>query len=338
MCCLGEKYGQNSILRYKIYKSERLLLSLNTEINQDLAISKDEKREVACPICLSLASWSFSRTILNIHFANLYICPSCDYLFAENPHWLKDAYHRVINTMDTGCMARLIHLRDETALPIYLMPGDRGSWIDYGGGHGGYCRLMRDVGFDFYWNDPMAENLFAAGFEEPSGIKFAGVTCFECFEHFTDPREEMKKMLARGPRIIFSTELRPRRVPDQDNWPYYGWEHGQHVGFHTQKSLRALGEIFGLQLVSDGSFLHAFIPETEADTVAARLIHHRRLPLTAWIHSRMRKLFRTNIFWESLCKGKIVSKDFVTSLEKVLGSKTWTDHLRMKEAAKKRLM
>lgn len=178
---------------YRIYNSERLPLSLNKKLNQDLTASKDDNREVACPICLSLASWSFSQTILNTHSADLYICPSCDYLFAVNPHWLKQAYHRVINTMDTGCMARLIHLRNETALPIYLMTEDTGSWIDYGGGHGGYCRLMRDVGFDFYWNDPMAENLFAAGFQEPSGIKFAGVTCFECFEHFTDPRNEIKK-------------------------------------------------------------------------------------------------------------------------------------------------
>jgi hypothetical protein len=312
-------------------------LSLNTKINQDLTASKDDNREVACPICLSLASWSFSRTILNTHSADLYICPSCDYLFAANPHWLKDAYQRVINTMDTGCMARNTRLRNETALPIYLMTGGNGSWVDYGGGHGGYCRLMRDVGFDFYWNDPMAENLFAAGFEEPSGMKFMGVTCFECFEHFTDPRDEMKKMLARAPRIVFSTELRPQRIPDPDAWPYYAWEAGQHVGFHTRKSLRALGEVFGLQLVSDGSFLHSFIPAAEADTLAARLIEHRRLPLTAWIHTRMRKLFRANIYLKSLGRRKIVSKDFVALLEKVLGSKTWTDHLQMKEASRKGL-
>lgn len=294
-------------------------------------------QESTCPVCLGMAPWVFQTRVLQSAFADVHLCPECDYLFVANPHWLKDAYQRVINTMDTGCVARNTRLRNETALPIYLMTGGNGSWVDYGGGHGGYCRLMRDVGFDFYWNDPMAENLFAAGFEEPSSIKFAGVTCFECFEHFTDPRAEMKKMLARAPRIVFSTELRPQRIPNSDAWPYYAWEAGQHVGFHTQKSLRTLGEVFGLQLVSDGSFLHAFIPAAEADTVAARLIQHRRLPLTAWIHPRMRKLFRAKIYLKSLGRRKIVSKDFVAPLEKVLGSKTWTDHLQMKEASKKGL-
>lgn len=286
-----------------------------------------------CPVCRSQAPWIFRHKVLVSSPADMHLCPDCDYMFLAQPGWLADAYQRVINAMDTGSLARAVNLRNATTLPIHLMSGPSASWLDYGGGHGVYARLMRDTGFNFYWQDPLAENLFSIGFEETPGAKFRGVTCFECFEHFPDPRAELGKMLERAPRILFSTELRPQTIPDPQAWHYYGWEHGQHVGFHSEKSLRTLGRLFGLAWVSSGDWLHAFLPEGEENSLSARLIRRGKLPLMAWGQADLRRLFRTSVFLRSLGRGKIVPKDFVEPVTRFLGSKTWTDHLRMKEAA-----
>jgi hypothetical protein len=45
---------------------------------------------------------------------------------------------------------------------------------------------MRDIGFDYFWQDKYTENLFAQGFENTK-IKNGQIellTCFEAFEHF----------------------------------------------------------------------------------------------------------------------------------------------------------
>jgi hypothetical protein len=265
--------------------------------------------------------------------AEVFLCPHCDYLFVAQPHWLEEAYRRVINILDTGCLARTESLREQTSLPIYLLSGNRGAWLDYGGGHGGYARRMRDTGFDFRWQDPKAENLFAGGFEDKHDNTYEGITCFECLEHFSDPVAEIRRMLTRAPRILFTTELRPEQLPSPDRWWYYGWEHGQHVGFHSHRSLSCLAEANGLMLVSSKKSFHAFLPPSEVDSLGARLIRHGHLPLHVWAASGLRTLFSPKSFLRSLIRRGIASKDLVDPIERILGSKTWLDHALLKKSA-----
>jgi len=292
---------------------------------------KNKHTRIDCPICKKTAPWIFRHKVLRRYSADLHLCPDCDYLFVAEPAWLAEAYTKVINAFDTGFFSRMLSLREETALPLFLMSSGRKPWVDYGAGHGGYVRIMRDLGFDFFWHDPMAENLFAIGFNEVQGQKFYGATCFECFEHFLNPIDEVKKILTRATRIIFSTELRPQAVPDPKKWLYYGWEHGQHVGFHSRKSLQILGRTLGLSLVSSGAWLHAFLPENETQSLSARLIRDGKLPLAAWRQQDMRILLDFNCFLRSLWRGRVVSKDFLGVISRVLGSRTWPDHMRLKK-------
>jgi hypothetical protein len=285
-----------------------------------------------CPACKGEANFGFLHQVLQTFSAEVFLCPHCDYLFVAQPHWLEEAYRRVINILDTGCLARTESMRKQTSLPIYLLSGNKGAWLDYGGGHGGYARRMRDTGFDFRWQDPKAENLFAGGFEDKHDTTYEGVTCFECLEHFLDPVAEIRRMLARAPRILFTTELRPERLPSPDCWWYYGWEHGQHVGFHSHRSLSCLAEAHGLMLVSAGKSLHAFLPPGEADSLGARLIRHGHLPLHMWAASGLRTLLSPKSFLRSLIRRRITSKDLVDSIEKLLGSKTWLDHVLLKKS------
>ena len=285
-----------------------------------------------CPICQTKAERAFTHRVLTGFNANIHLCPNCDYLFTAQPDWLKQAYRKVINDMDTGCLARAERMREATALPLYLFAGREGRWLDYGGGHGAFVRRMRDTGFDFYWRDPMAENIFARGFEETAGETFDGVTSWECLEHFTDPRSEIETMLSRGPRILFSTELRPESVPPE-GWWYYGWEHGQHVGFHSRRSLSQLAASFRLQLVSSGRSLHAFLPLGETDSPGAKLLRSGSLPLAAWGQPVLRGLLSPRTLLRSLCRGRIVPKDFLKDLELQMGSKIWPDLEKMRNCA-----
>jgi hypothetical protein len=280
----------------------------------------------ACPVCQGVAPKIFQHAVLQTAVAMIHLCPDCDYLFAAQPDWLEKAYQRVINTLDTGCLARTESMREQTALPIYLLTAKAGRWLDYGGGHGGYVRRMRDAGFDFRWHDPMAENLFAGGFEGQVGNSYQGVTSFECLEHFTNPTKEIQKMISMGPRILFSTELRPEGAQPPESWWYYGWEHGQHVGFHSKRSLARLAETFNLRLVTSGRSPHAFLPTGEEGSLGARLIFRRSLSLASWCNPAFLKLLSPKIFVRSLLRGRIVSKDFLKPIEKLLGSKTWPDH------------
>jgi hypothetical protein len=71
--------------------------------------------------------------------------------------------------------------------------------------------------------------LFAKGFEfsESESFSVELLTCFETFEHFVDPVEEMDNFLCISRKILLPTEfvLDPAHPPGE--WRYYGVEHGQ---------------------------------------------------------------------------------------------------------------
>jgi hypothetical protein len=57
--------------------------------------------------------------------------------------------------------------------------------MDFGGGYGMFVRLMRDLGFDLYWQDKSCKHLFAAELEvrEVPSRKSEFLTTFDVFEH-----------------------------------------------------------------------------------------------------------------------------------------------------------
>ena len=50
-------------------------------------------------------------------------------------------------------------------IPFFIKEPQTKKFLDYGGGYGILVRLMRDVGYDFYWFDKYSQNIFAKGFE-----------------------------------------------------------------------------------------------------------------------------------------------------------------------------
>ncbi|MEP0861734.1 MAG: class I SAM-dependent methyltransferase [Ignavibacterium sp.] len=200
--------------------------------------------QINCKICGNISSLAFTEKVLNKYDVKYFKCNSCEYLFTENPYWLDEAYKSPINISDTGIMMRNIYFSKIVSSIIYFCFDKSAKFLDYAGGYGIFTRLMRDIGFDFYWHDDYTTNLLARGFEK-SESRYELITAFEVFEHFYKPVEELEKMLKLSDSILFSTVAIPQEIPSKDWW-YYGFEHGQHISFYSDKTLRTLAEKFGL--------------------------------------------------------------------------------------------
>ena len=120
---------------------------------------------------------------------------------------------------------------------------------------------MRDMGFDFYWYDKYSSNLFAKGFEWKLGMNdFELITCIEALEHFENPIHEIENMLKLSRNILFTTELYDNinSPPKPNEWWYYAFNTGQHIGFYNIKTLKYIADKYKLNLYSNGKSIHIF--------------------------------------------------------------------------------
>ena len=141
---------------------------------------------------------------------------------------------------------------------IYFLFDHKVKFFDYSGGYGIFVRLMRDMGFDFYWQDKHTENLFARGFEfkDSENNQVELLTCFEAFEHFAEPAAELDNLLSISHNILLSTEFIPDPPPSPDEWWYYGSKHGQHIGFFKKKTFEYLANKHSLYFYTNGQNIH----------------------------------------------------------------------------------
>lgn len=249
-----------------------------------------------CKICNQKSKQIFIEKILNKYDVKYFHCENCSFLQTEEPYWLDEAYKDSINISDTGYVQRNIEFTKHLSLILILLFKKDRSFLDYAGGYGVFVRMMRDVGFDFYWDDKFTENLFAKGFEHKLYSKYEVVTSFESFEHFVNPITEIEKLLDLSKNIIFSTEVLPNPIPKPVNWWYYGFNHGQHISFFSEKTLYFIANKFQLNYLNLGN-LH--------------ILSKKRLPFYSKYILNFNKYGIRNI------------------LLKRMKSKTWEDHLKL---------
>lgn len=210
---------------------------------------------MTCPICSEPMKPVFTAQVLHKHAANYEVCEVCGFLRIHQPHWLDEAYSDAIAAADTGLVVRNISISRKVAAVLYWAMNERGEgqYLDAAGGYGMLTRLMRDLGFNFYWKDKYCDNLLAPGFEYNESLGGCrSVTAMEVLEHVTDPVEFVKATLAEASAqmIIFTTELYEGEPPRPEAWWYYAFPTGQHIGFYRRKTLEALGARLGLSLSS----------------------------------------------------------------------------------------
>lgn len=212
---------------------------------------------MSCRICSGRTQKAFSHPVLGKHECSYFYCNDCGFLQTEEPYWLDEAYATAIAAADTGLVQRNIALSKTASAILFFLFDHRDKFLDLAGGYGMLTRLMRDIGFDFYWSDKYCDNILARGFEASSfDTNFSAVTAFEVFEHLTDPvafvSEAMDRASTRS--MLFSTELFEGQPPEPESWWYYMFSTGQHISFYQRRTLRTIASKLGLRCYSRGSF------------------------------------------------------------------------------------
>ena len=253
---------------------------------------QDRDRGMACPICSSSMEVSFTAQVLGKYLAQYEVCNSCGFLRAHEPHWLDESYSSAIAAADTGLVMRNFSIACKLAGVFYWILGERGEgrYLDAAGGYGMLTRLMRDLGFNFYWADKYCNNLLVPGFEYSQAIgPCSAVTAIEVFEHLTDPAAFIEETLAfsGAQTLVFTTELYEGLPPQPDAWWYYAFATGQHIGFFQRRTLETLGARLGLQF-SSANGIHIF-SKTAVNERLLRVVTGRWASRIApwWIRRRL---------------------------------------------------
>jgi hypothetical protein len=210
-----------------------------------------------CPICSGDRRVYFQEKILTKYTVDYLYCDRCGLLQTEEPYWLDEAYSDAIADADTGLIQRNIKAAQRLSSLLFFLFDPDGRYLDIGGGYGILTRLMRDIGFDFYWSDQHCKNLFSRGFEgEPINQNFSAITAFEVLEHIHNPLEFIQDFFSRTgtSTLIFSTEVFEGKPPLPDSWYYYAFNTGQHISFFQRKTLDTLAKKLFLSLYSWRNF------------------------------------------------------------------------------------
>ena len=132
--------------------------------------------------------------------------------------------------------------------------------LDFGGGSGLLCRLLRDIGIDAWSCDALRSGEYALKFQvDPAAIApgtFDVVTAFEVLEHLENPHQQLDDLFKLRPNVlVISTDP---YLPGYDaSWWYLTPETGQHVFFYSLPALQMIAKRFGYELLSSGRW-HIF--------------------------------------------------------------------------------
>lgn len=146
-------------------------------------------------------------------------------------------------------------------------------------------RLMRDRGFDFYWSDRYAKNLYARGFEHVPGRRYDLLTAYEVLEHLPQPIDDIGHMLDLADNVLVSTEVVPEPVPTPPNWWYYAVKSGQHISLYTLDSLQKIAFRFQVHLQSNGSY-HLFTRKPQNRSLFRIATSAKTFPIVNWLCKR----------------------------------------------------
>jgi|ERR1700722_3481129 len=233
-------------------------------------ISQQTPEDSPCRLCGGAVHHQFTLRVLGKYLVEYRRCEQCNSLQTEVPFWIAEAYSSHLALLDTGAAQRsLTNLAAAYCVSRILRLNDV---IDFGGGDGLLCRLLRDYDINCFVHDKHAAATYAQGFDTPDFSKPGIVLAFEVMEHFADPARELSNLFDVAPNaILVSTLVYSDQGPD---WWYLAPESGQHVFFYSDKALRRIAKHYEYSYFAFGNYSLFVKPQLAA---SARLILLRAL-------------------------------------------------------------
>jgi len=259
-----------------------------------------------CAVCKDKMQPVFVLRILQKHNVQCFHCSSCGFVRTEKPYWLNEAYSSAIAMTDTGIMERNMVIANKLACLLFYCLEPNGTYLDVGGGYGILTRLMRDYGFDYYWEDKHCQNLVARGFEAANAsLPFVSMSAFEVIEHTEDPVAFVAELMERHccRTLVFTTETYSSRTGPRSDWWYLSPATGQHISFFECRTLACIASRLHLAFHSYAG-LHLFTDKSLRNRWVLRLpgLGRQSGPLGVIVKRRM-------------------------------GSRVWADHMAMSRGA-----
>jgi hypothetical protein len=262
--------------------------------------SKNQEMSMICRVCKSSIEYRFTHTVLGKYNVKYFYCSHCGLLQTEKPYWLEESYASPIAVADTGIIQRNLYLSRLCTVVLYFLFSIRSKYIDLAGGYGIFVRLMRDYGFDFYWNDKYTENKFALGFSAEEPIKgYAVATAFEVMEHLEEPMLFLQEVMEKHgiETLLFSTELYDGAPPNPSDWWYYSFGTGQHISFYKKETFELMAERLGCRFIP-GKYLH-ILTKKKISSPIFRMCSHPVffIPVFSFIKKRLKSKTMSDYYY-----------------------------------------
>jgi hypothetical protein len=214
----------------------------------------------ACRTCGGATAEIGRQLVLGRHDVGYRQCRACGFAQTQDPWWLAEAYSEAITGTDLGLLGRCRTMSARIP-PLLACAGvAREPVLDWGGGYGTLTRMLRDAGVDCRHHDPHCGNVHARGFEASleDRERWGAVIAVEVLEHLVDPWEFFRPAAARTDLIIATTGIVHEPAQPLGKWWYWAPEHGQHVSFHSRRSLALVASRLGMRHLRSGG-LHVFV-------------------------------------------------------------------------------
>jgi hypothetical protein len=213
--------------------------------------------DLRCRLCDGTLRAVFSLKILKKYIVAYFECLNCKSLQTELPFWLEEAYKSNLTDLDIGAAQR--NLRDCVATYFVAKSIRLQNAIDFGGGDGFLCRLLRDYGLNCFVYDKYTHATYAAAFTQPDFVQPDLLLAYEVAEHLINPRIEFERMFSVDPKVlIMTTGIYSGQGP---RWWYLVPDTGQHVFFYSQEALQWIARAYRRRLLICGNYILYVKPE-----------------------------------------------------------------------------
>lgn len=198
-----------------------------------------------CRLCGADSRRIYDLLVLGKYEVAYFRCESCQSLQTQTPYWLDESYTHNLAAIDTGAAQR--NLSNLAASYLVARIFGMKNVLDFGGGDGLLCRLLRDYRINCFVIDKYAQANYARAFVTPDFARPQIVLAFEVLEHFADPNSDLPELFRLEPEILIcSTGVFSGQGAD---WWYLTPESGQHVFFYSQNALQIIANRFGYTLL-----------------------------------------------------------------------------------------